>query len=137
MALKPEQIDHINTVNWFNYTYPELADDLHHFANERKCTVQEGRTLKRMGVKKGVADFFLAHPIDGYAGFWLELKTGKNKPTAEQQAFLERKMQKGYFCAVCWGFDAAKELIITYLRNYSKDSVNSTPKKLYNGKTIC
>lgn len=125
MSLKPEQVDHINIVNWFNYQFPELKEDLHHFANERKCTVMEGRTLKRMGVQKGVLDFFLALPLDGYSGFWLELKVGKNKPTAEQQAFMKRKTERGYLCACCWGFEAAKELILTYLRNYIKErSIN-------------
>lgn len=137
MALQPEQAEHINVVNWFNYQFPDLADDFHHFANERRCSIQQGRTLKRMGVKKGVPDFFLAIPLDGYAGFWLELKVGKNKVTPEQEAFLSRKTHRGYLCEACWGFDAAKELILTYLRNYKKDSANVIPKNLCNGKPIC
>lgn len=137
MALQPEQAEHINVVNWFHYQFPELADDFHHFANERKCTVQTGRTLKRMGVKKGVSDFFLAIPIDGYAGFWLELKVGKNKVSPEQEAFLNRKMARGYLCAACWGFEAAKELLLTYLRNYKKISADNTPKNLYKSGSIC
>lgn len=128
MPLQPEQIEHINVVNWFNYQFPELADDLHHFANERRCSIQQGRILKRMGVKKGVPDFFLAIPIDGYSGLWLELKVGKNKVTPEQEAFLNRKMARGYMCAACWGFEAAKELISNYLHNYSKISFNKEPK---------
>lgn len=121
MALTPEQAEHINVVNWFHEKYPELADDFHHFANERKCSIQQGRLLKRMGVKKGVSDFFLALPIDGYSGFWLELKVGKNKITPEQKQFLDRKLLRGYLCAACWGFEAAKELILAYLRNYNKN----------------
>lgn len=115
MNLKPEEIAHINVVNWFHYYYPELADDFHHFANERKCTVQQGRTLKRMGVKKGVADFFLAIPLKGKAGLWLELKIGKNKPTKEQEAFAQRKIMRHYEFAFVWGEDAAKEMIKNYL----------------------
>jgi len=118
MALQPEQMEHINIVNWFNYQYPRLADDFHHFANERRCSIQSGRTLKRMGVKKGVPDFFLAFPIDEYAGLWLELKVGKNKLTVEQEAFLNLKTQRGYMCAACWGFDASIEVIKAYLKNY-------------------
>ena len=137
MALQPEQAEHINVVNWFNYQFPELADDFHHFANERKCSIQTGRTLKRMGVKKGVSDFFLALPLDGYAGFWLELKVGKNKVTPEQDAFMNRKMARGYLCAACWGFEAAKELISIYLRNYNKNSVVIAPKNLYISKPMC
>ena len=68
MALQREQIQHINVVNWFTYQYPDLTEDFHHFANERRCSVQHGRILKRMGVKKGVSDFFLAIPCKGYHG---------------------------------------------------------------------
>jgi hypothetical protein len=122
MPLQPEQVDHINIVNWFNYQYPELADDFHHFANERKCSIQQGRLFKRMGVKKGVADFFLAYPIHGKAGLWLELKVGKNKPSKEQIEFGERKIQRGYQFAFVWGFDAAKEMLSTYLKDYIPNS---------------
>lgn len=120
MALQPEQIDHINLVNWFHYNFPELADDFHHFANERVCSVQQGRTLKRMGVKRGVADFFLAlsDPEDEFHGLWIELKVGKGKLSAEQENFLNRKTMRGYFAAVCWGWEAAKECILCYLRDY-------------------
>lgn len=116
MALLKEQAEHINIVNWFHFQFPELADDFHHFANERKCSISHGRILKRMGVKKGVADFFLAIPINGKAGLWIELKVGKNKPTKEQIAFAERKVKRHYEFAFVWGFEAAKEIILTYLK---------------------
>lgn len=111
-----EQIEHINLVNWFNFNYPELKDDLHHFANERKCSISEGRILKKMGVKRGVADLFLAVPKDGKGGLWIELKVGSNKPSVEQKEFLARKIEKGYTAVCVWGCEAAKEIIKTYLR---------------------
>lgn len=113
-----ERIDHINTVNWFKHTYPELDDDFHHFANERRCSPQEGQMLKRMGVKRGVSDFFLAFPQNGKAGLWIELKVGKNKPSKEQEAFLERKAKRGYETVCAWGTDAAREVINEYLKDY-------------------
>jgi hypothetical protein len=115
-----ELIEHINTVNWFKHHYPELDLDFHHFANERKCSVQTGRILKRMGVKRGVADFFLAFPQNGKAGLWIELKVGTNKPSKEQKEFLARKLQRGYECACVWGSEAAQEIIKIYLKNYSR-----------------
>jgi len=118
MNLKPEQIDHINTINWFHHAYPELADDFHHFANERKCSVQYGRILKRMGVKKGVFDFFLALPLKGRAGLWIELKVNKNKMTKEQIEFAERKTIRGYDVVCVWGFEAAKNFILEYLKDF-------------------
>jgi len=120
-----EKSDHINFVNWFNHHFPELSDDLHHFANERQCSPQEGRMLKRMGVKKGVPDFFLALPISktGKAGLWIELKYGKNKPTKEQIEFGERKIKRNYEFAIVWGKEAAKQIILTYLKDYKSNSV--------------
>ena len=117
MALKPEQIDHINLVNWFNFEFPDYKKDFHHFANERACSFQQGRLLKRMQVTAGVPDFFLAIPIpsDGFHGLWLELKVGKGKLSPEQSDFLARKIQRGYAAMAAWGFDAAKEIILSYL----------------------
>ena len=132
MSLQPEQIDHINLVNWFNHEFPELADDLHHFANERRCSIQQGRTLKRMGVKRGVADFFLALPLNQKSGLWLELKVGKNKPTNEQIGFLSRKSTRGYEVSVEWGFEDAKEFILGYLNDYIANRDKNTPKELTN-----
>jgi hypothetical protein len=130
MPLSPEQAEHINVVTWFHYQFPELADDFHHFANERKCSIQQGRTLKRMGVKKGVADFFLALPLNGKAGLWIELKVGKNKPTKEQIAFAERKTQRHYAFSFSWGFEQTKEAILSYLLPYR---ANREGIKLNNG----
>jgi len=115
MALKPEQIEQINLVSWFKHTYPEYEKDIHHFANERKCNVIEGRILKRMGVMRGVADLFIAIPVNNKSGLWIELKVGNAKPSQEQKEFLACKMMRGYDAVCVWGADAAKEVIKAYL----------------------
>jgi hypothetical protein len=142
--VKPEEIDHINLVNWFDETYPELEPDFHHFANERFLIPkadgshwQAGRKLKRMNVKKGVADFFLALPMNGNHGLWLELKVGNNKPSKEQAAFLARKTQRGYVAVAVWGFEAAKEIISFYLLDYTTFREQNEPKNLFSSKSIC
>jgi hypothetical protein len=117
MSLKPEQIEQINFINWFHYNYPQYSDDLHHFANERKCSELEGKILKRMGVKKGVSDLFLALPLNGKSGLWIELKVGNNKPSQEQKEFLARKIIRGYDAMCVYGAKTAKEIIITYLKD--------------------
>lgn len=134
--LKPEQIDHINIVNWFNYNFPELEPDFHHFANERKCSIAEGRTLKRMGVKRGVADFFLAIPVKEYSGLWIELKSNNGKLSPEQKLFLERKRQRGYQAVTCWGFEETKAIILIYLCDYVKNDREFVPKNEYKISTI-
>lgn len=132
-----EQAEHINIVNWFNHTFPELEPDLHHFANERRCSIQQGKLLKRMGVKKGVADFFLAFPIGHYSGLWIELKVGKGKLSIEQREFLCRKNERGYLSIAVWEFEAAKEVILSYLKEYLIIKSLFDQKNLYNGKPIC
>ena len=135
--MQPEKVEHINVVNWFAFHFPELEDDFHHFANERRCSVQEGRMLKRMGVKKGVADFFLALPMDEFAGLWIELKAGKGRLSKEQEDFLNRKTERGYFAVVCWGAEAAREIILCYLKTYIAKREEFKPKNLCNSKPIC
>ncbi len=137
MRLQAEQVDHIKVVNWFDYHYPELAEDFHHFANERKCTPQQGMILKKMGVRRGVADFFLAVPANGYSGLWIELKVGKGKLSPEQKDFINRKNARGYHAIAVWGFEMAKEVISIYLKYINSQCTQESTERLYNGKPIC
>jgi hypothetical protein len=121
MKLGLEDIAHINIVNWFHHKYPELADDFHHFANQRKCTPQEGMKLQRMAVKRGVSDFFLGISAHGYHSLWVELKVGNGKLSKEQIAFIKRKNNRGFLALAVWGEEAAKVTFTTYLTDYNND----------------
>ena len=121
MPLKEEQILQINLINWFKHEWPELAGDIHHFANERKCSFQQGLHLQRMGVTPGVSDIFLGIAVDGFHGLFLELKTLKGKLSNEQMEFIHKKNQRGYFAVAVWGLEAAKEVMKCYLKDYDKD----------------
>ena len=115
--MKPEQVMQINLVNWFGWAYPDYKEDLHHFANERKCSYNEGRTLKRMSVQAGVLDLFLALPRQNWGGLWLELKITPNELTKEQKEFMKRKQKNGYVCAAVWDkWEEGKDIIIEYLK---------------------
>lgn len=72
--------------------------------------------LKAEGVKAGVPDIFLPCPVGGYAGLWIEMKAGSNKPTAEQRQWLDALREMGYCTAVCWGADEAIRTVESYLR---------------------
>jgi hypothetical protein len=121
-------------MQWFHSQFPNLADDIHHFANERKCTGWYGKHLQAMGVKKGVADIFLAIPHNGYSGLWIELKVLKGKLSAAQKEFLSRKSTRGYLAVSAWGWEAAKEITLDYLKNYNTSCYS---ENLFNGKPIC
>jgi hypothetical protein len=79
--------------------------------------------LAAEGVRKGVPDIMLAVPKNiwadpnkpWYCGLFIELKIGTNKPTKEQQEWLYFLSQSGYRTHVCYGWEEARDKIISYL----------------------
>lgn len=110
---------------WFYKQFPGLQEDIHHFANERQCSPRFGKHLKEMGVKKGVADIFLAIPNNGKAGLWIELKVLNGRLTKEQREFLSRKTARGYVALAVWGWEDAKEATLSYLKGFSETMYKS------------
>ena len=71
--------------------------------------------LKAEGVKAGVPDIFLPVARGEFHGLFIEMKAGRNKPTATQSAWLYHLSQQGYKVAVCYGWEAARDMITEYL----------------------
>lgn len=94
--------------------YPELRL-LFHVPNGGKRGKVEAARLKAAGVKAGVPDVCLPVPRGGYHGLYIELKAGKNRPTADQTAWLTGLGQNGYRAAVCCSLDEATREIEAYL----------------------
>ena len=118
--LGDEQVMQINFMLWLRKNHPEIEKNTFHFANERKCTVQQGVLLKRMGVKRGVLDLFNGMQNHGKSGLWVELKSGKNKPTKEQIDFMQQQIANNYAVACCWSLDGVKSVFNEY---FSKDDL--------------
>lgn len=102
-------------VNWFRYSYPELKLNLFAIPNGQARDRRIGRVLKDEGVMAGVSDLFLSIPRGGYHGFFIEMKNGENKPTADQLAFMENAEKHGYRTAVIWNLDEFMLSIKNYL----------------------
>ena len=66
------------------------------------------------GMLKGVPDLFLPVPRGNYAGLYIEMKHGDNKPTPEQARFLQESVDCGYQAAVCWSAAEAIAVIKAY-----------------------
>lgn len=94
--------------------YPELGM-MYHIPNGGSRNRIEAAHLKAQGVKAGVPDICLPVPRGGHHGLYLELKYGKNKPTAAQTIWLRNLEKHGYAVAICWGWEKAKDVIIAYL----------------------
>ena len=73
--------------------------------------------LKAEGVKAGVPDICLPVARGGKHGLYIELKRRKYGRLDQDQAkWLEALMHEGYACAVCFGWEAARDVIEDYLR---------------------
>jgi hypothetical protein len=74
-----------------------------------------GAVLKAEGVRRGVPDLFLAAPVGGAHGLFLEFKTGTGRVSEEQECMMAVLRCQGYACAVVRGFDQAQRTITSYL----------------------
>lgn len=91
-----------------------------HIPNEGKRSLAMGRTMKKMGLRAGASDVFIAKPNSKYHGLWIELKAMDSegryrKPSTKQIVFLEDMRNNGYAGLVCNGADEAIRVIETYL----------------------
>ncbi len=89
-----------------------------HSPNEGDRKPQYTAKLKRMGMRTGFPDFFIYETRGGWHGLAIELKRVKGgRVTDEQRKCLRELMDRGYYAAVCKGFDEAKTVIDRYLQN--------------------
>lgn len=93
---------------------PEL-EFMHHIPNGGKRDKATAIALKRQGVRAGVPDIHLPAPRGEYHGLYIELKAGGNSATANQKRWLKFLGQQGFYTAICYGWQAAAELIEKYL----------------------
>lgn len=88
-----------------------------HVPNGGARSKVEGAILKGQGVRAGWPDYILDLPCGPYHGARLELKAPNgSKPDSEQLEILARLEAVGYYVAVAWGFDEARECLTRYLR---------------------
>lgn len=89
---------------------------VYHIPNEGKRSFAAGATLRRAGLKSGVPDLCIPVARGGRHGLYIELKVGRNKPTAAQLDWLRLLAGEGYAVAVCYGAEQAIKAIETYVR---------------------
>lgn len=93
-----------------------------HMANPRHAAL-----LKAQGMKPGVSDIFLACPVQGWGGLWIELKKrredfdypsqAKQAVSQQQQDWIARMNQVGYIAQVAYGWEEARQRIEGYLNH--------------------
>lgn len=119
---------HITLQN-LHYPIPQLKW-LHAIHNQGHGDAIRGSKAKAEGVKAGILDINL--PISAtvdtgktdvelnriwktYHSFYIEMKVGNNKPTAEQLEFIEYCKANNIAHAVCYSWQEARDAILKYL----------------------
>ena len=93
-----------------------VSDYLIAIPNGGRRNAREGARLKKMGVKAGVSDLFLALPRGGFSGMWIELKAPKGRPQQNQLDWLDLMASAGYAAVMCHGWESARLSIVDYLK---------------------
>lgn len=105
----------------WNQRWDAALNMLYAVPNGGKRDKATAAKLKAEGVKAGVPDVFLPVARMGYHGFYLELKVGKNKTSAEQDAWLNALASEGYLVDVSYGWQEAAHKIARYLGHEPKE----------------
>ncbi|MGQ5289894.1 VRR-NUC domain-containing protein [Pectobacterium actinidiae] len=104
-------------IDWADKTVIDgikIGDYLLHVPNEGKRGPKAARDAKRLGVRAGVPDLFLALPRGGYAGLWIEMKAKNGELSTQQEVWLSRLEDVGYRVVCCFGFEQAVSVIETF-----------------------
>lgn len=73
--------------------------------------------LKATGSKRGVPDMCLPVPCWGYYGLFVELKPSVDEGSVsdDQEKWIAKLQAQGYACAVAYGWDMARDILVSYL----------------------
>lgn len=122
IEIPKEYVEQAALVKWLSF-HPKLKNYFLKIDNEGKRTPTQGAHAKRMGLRVGAADLFIAWPTRSYKGLWLEMKRNKRYTPSEMQkpswvaqnAFMESMKSVGYDAHFCYGFIDGKNIIESYL----------------------
>ncbi len=92
-----------------------------HIPNEGKRSISYGAKLKRMGMRRGFPDIFIARARGKYHGLVIEMKYDDGKTTKDQKDWLRILSSEGYAVAVVYSADAAIGLIKQYEKLKTED----------------
>lgn len=85
-------------------------------AGDARQRAMQMAKMKRMGFRKGVADYILPIPRGKYPGLFLELKRRSGGIVSDEQALFKLDMDVlGWATAICKGWEEAKDKINQYL----------------------
>jgi hypothetical protein len=122
IVIPKEWQEQVALVEWLRY-HPQLKKLFLKNDNEGKRTPAQGFQAKRMGLRPGASDLFIAWPTMLHPGLWLEVKRNKRYTKSEmstpswlaQIEFIEDMKSVGYAGEFCYGWIDGKRIIESYL----------------------
>lgn len=93
--------------------YPQLRW-LFAIPNGGSRHIAEATKFVATGTRSGVPDLMLP-VINLYAGCFIEMKVGTNKASKNQLEWLSQLSYEGYYTAVCYSWQEARDVLINYL----------------------
>lgn len=116
MSIPTEHDEQVALVTWFSRAYPCWNHLLWATPNGGSRNRIEAAKLRKEGVRRGVPDLFLALPLNGFHGLFIEMKRQKGGTVSpEQKAMLKALTEQGYIAQIARGCDEGKSIINHYL----------------------
>lgn len=112
--LGPEDRLHKAILDYIRFQYPKAV--VAHVPNEGRRSPFERFKSSWLGVNSGVPDLLIFTPGKKYAGLAIEVKAGRNKPSPNQEKWMERLWVCGWMAVWVNDFDKAKAQIDLYFK---------------------
>lgn len=128
-GVRGEAEHHLQTqsVAWFGWQYPTLADLLFAIPNGGKRSKATAGKLKAEGVRAGVADLFLSVARQGCHGLYIEMKTATGAQRTSQRRFQQRVTTEGYAYVIARSLEEFQRHVHAYLATPPLPSLGAAP----------
>lgn len=109
-----EQAAFISLCDFYRGGHPELGL-IYAIPNGARTSMSVAVRLKAEGLRSGVPDLHLPVARGSFIGWWCEMKYGRNKPSPEQEWWMDALTEQGHRVVVCYTAEAAMDEALAYL----------------------
>ena len=112
-------------VQWCDL-HPHIGSYLFHIPNEGERNQWERKKQHDQGLRRGIPDYMLAIPSNGYHGLFIEMKragTQNHAHRTEQDEWNLKLNHSGYRAVFCHGADEAILEVKNYLNDQGKKDI--------------
>lgn len=110
-----EHYEQVELFYWAELYSAELYESMAAVPNGGHRSKKTAADLRAEGVKPGYPDILVDLPAGAYHGARLEMKAENGRLSELQIETLNSLADKGFYCAVCWGVEEAKAVLIAYM----------------------